>query len=228
MLFHSWLLTVLVPLALGAPVSQERSPPTLTSMDNIANATSPDKLAESGNKILLGSKSRLQGSASTDEYPALSTGVGRKGGNIVNGQEKESGSGLNRTADSTRNNNHMGLNRANKMLSYKYGQHYGDIVGSNITVSDGGTLGESSGGKSSGTPSQGRGGSTASKNEAIGSEDTTIDTTITGNHVELGSAGDTGSGGANTGTTSSSGSMVNGANNPSPNDGTTSSTSKHK
>ena len=219
MLFHSWLLTVLVPLALGAPVSQERSPPTLTLMDNIANAKSPDKLAESGTKALLGSKSRLQGSASTDEYPALSTGVGRKGGNIVEGQVKESGSGLNRTADSTRNNNHMGLNRANKLAAYhQSGKRDGDSVGSNILVSDGGTLGESSGGKSRGTQSHGWGGSTASQNEAIGSEDTTID----GNHLELGS------GGATTGTTSGSGSMVNGANTPSPNDGTTSSTSKHR
>ena len=245
MLFQSWLLTILVPLTLGAPVSREPSPPTLTIMDNIVNATSPEKVAEIGKKIALGSKSRLQGSALTDEYPALGNGVGHRGKSILEGQEKGSswldayaalrnGSSLNGTAGgSSEEPGKMGLNKANRMHTYqKIGA---GIVGSNITLSDegslsaggsegqgpsvsgigavggtlDGTLGESSDGGLLGTSSHGSGSSTASKNKAIGSKGITIDTTITG-------------------TTSASGSTVSGTNAPSPSDGTTSSTSKHK
>ena len=245
MLFQSWLLTILVPLALGAPVFRAPGPPTLTILDNIANATSPEKLAESGKKIVLGSKSRLHGSASTDEYPALGNGVGHTGKNILEGQEKGSpwldayptlrnGSSLSGEAgDTSLDPGKMGLNRANKMHTYqKDPVHNG---GGNITLSDGETLEESSGGKLGGTSSHGSDSSTASKNKAIGSEGITIDTTTTG--IELGSANDTGSGATTTGqqgttpgtgTTSGSGSTVSGTNIPSPNDRTTSSTSKHK
>ena len=232
MLFQSWLLTILVPLALGAPVSRAPSPPTLTILDNIVNATSPEKLAESGKKIALGSKSRLHGSASTDEYPALSNGVSHKGKNILEGQEKGSpwldaypslrnGSSLNGTAGGTSQDiGKMGLNRANKMHTYQKGR--ADNGGSNSTLSDGETLEESSGGKLGGTSSH-------------GSEGITIDTTTTG--IELGTVNDTGSGAtttgeqgttAGTGTTSGSSSTVSGTNTPSSSDGTTSSTSKHK
>ena len=127
MLFQSWLLTILVPLTLGAPVSREPSPPTLTIVDNMANATSPEKVAEIGNKIALGSKNRLQGSASTDEYSDLGSGS-----SLSWGPRK------------------MGLNHANKMHSYKHGVHNG---GRNITSSDDGTLGESSHGSGNSTAS---------------------------------------------------------------------------
>ena len=234
-----------MPLALGAPVSQAPGPPTLTILDNIANATSPEKLAESVKKIVLGSKSRLHGSASTDEYLALSNGVGHKGKTILEGQEKGSpwldayptlrnGSSLSAKAgDTSQDPGKMGLNHANKMLTYQ--KSGADNGGSNSTLSDGDTLEESSGGKLGGTSSHGSGSSTASRNKAIGSEGITIDTTTTG--IELGSANDTGSGATTTGqqgttpgtgTTSGSGSRVSGTNTPSPSDGTTSSTSKHK
>ena len=222
MLFQSWLLTILVPLALGAPVSRAPSPPTLTILDNIVNATSPEKLAESGKKIVLGSKSRLHGSASIDEYPALSNGVGHKGKNILEGQEKGSpwlnaypslrnGSSLSGTAgDASQDIGKMGLNRANKMGAYK--KSGADNGRSNFTLSDGETLEESSGGKLGGTSSH-------------GSEGITIDTTTTGSGATTTGQQGTPPG---TGTTSGSGSTVSGTNTPSPSDGTTSSTSKHK
>ena len=202
MLFQSWLLTILVPLTLGAPVSREPSPPTLTIVDNMANATSPEKVAEIGNKIALGSKSRLQGSASTDGYSALGSGS-----SLSWGPRK------------------MGLNHANKMHSYKNGVHNG---GSDITSSDSGALGESS---------HGSGNSTASNETAIDSGGITIDTAVTGDHNEFGSATDTGRGSTTTGqqgtthstrTTSGSGSTISCTNTPSPRDRITSSTSKHK
>lgn len=246
MLFQSWLLTILVPLALGAPVSREPSPPTLTIMD-IANATSREKLADSGKKIVLSSKTRLHGSASSDEYPALGNGGGHK-------SKTGTAGGI------SQNPGKMGLNHANKMnIFYKNGANSG---GSNITRSDGGslslggsegrgtgvsstgavggeldgTLGESSGGELPGSSSHGSGSSTASKSKAIGSEGITIDTTINGNDNGLGSANYTGSGATTTaqqgtipgtGTSSASGTTVSGTNTPSPSDGITSSTSKH-
>ena len=234
MLFQSWLLIMLVPLALGAPVSQEPRPPTLTIMD-IANATSPEKLANSGKKIALGSKSRLHGSASSDEYPALGNGGGHKNKTGTAG-------------DTWENAGKMGLNRANKMHTY-----YKSVLfdgAANVTLSNGseglgtgvsgplgGTLGESSGGNSPETPSHGSGSSTASKNKAIGSQGIPIDTTINGNDNGLSSVNDTGSGATTTGqqgttlgtdTTSASGSNVSGTNIPSSSNGVTSSTSKHR
>ena len=214
MLFQSWLLTVLVPLAFGAPFSQEPNPPTLTIMD-LANATSPEKLAESGNRIVLGSKNRLQGSASTDEYSALGIAVGHKGkSGTAGGTSWVPGK--------------MGLNRANKMNRIiKSGAHDG---GSNTTLSDesgagGGTLAESSGGRLGGTSSHGSGSSTAGQDKAIGSKGIAIDTTGTGSGATTtGQQGTTPS----TGTASASGSTISGTNTPSPGDGITSSTSKYR
>lgn len=236
MLLQSWLLTTLVPLALGAPVFRESSPPTLTIMDSIANATSPEKLAESRHKIALGSKSRLQGSASSDEYPSLGHGVRHKGKTALEGEENGNGSSLNGTAgDTSQEPTKMGLNRANKEVTYRKG--IADNVGSNntlsnATLSDGGSLmpsgsesqdigvsgigavagtagtsGEAPGGKLHGTPSHGSGGKTASKNVAIGSADETGS-----GETSTGQQGTTPS----TGTTSASGSIISGTNTPQP------------
>ena len=254
MLFQSWLLTILVPLALGAPVFREPSPPTLTIMDSMANATSPEKFAESRKKIVLASKGRLQGSASS-EYSTLGNGVGHKGKTTSEGEEKGSqlldeyptfgnGSSLNGTAgDTSQEPNKMGLNRANKMATYRKG--IANMVRSDTIVSDigavggtlDGTLEESPGGKLGGTSSRGSGGNTAKKNVAIGNKVITIDTTITGSDSGISSADETGNGETNTGqqgttpgtrTTSANTSMVRGTNTPSSNVGTTFSSSKHK
>ena len=192
---------MLVPQALGAPVSQEPSPPTLSIMD-LANATSPEKLADSGKKIVLGSKGRLHGSASSDEYPALGNGGGHKSKTGTAGDTLE---------DPTK----MGLNRANKMH-----EHFKSMVDNgvaNITLSDG-------------SEGSGTGVSGASKNKAIGSHGITIDTTINGIDNGLGNLNDTGSGASTTGTdtTSASSSTVSGTDTPSPSHGITSSTSKHR
>ena len=216
MLFPSWLLTVLVPLALGAPFSQEPSPPTLTITDMV-NATSPENFAKSGNKIALGSKSRLRGSASTDEYTALGDCAGHEGKSILGGQEK--GSQLLDANSAPRNESShsrsaggtseapgkMGLNRANNMKVHYKGGAGKD--GSNTTLSDksgeGGTLhstlADSSGGGIRGTSCQGSGSITGQQGTSPG-----------------------------TVTTSGSSSTVSSTNTPSPSDGTTSSTLKHK
>ena len=211
MLFQSWLLTVLLPLALGAPFSQEPSPPTLTIM-NMVNATSPEKFAKSGNKIALGSKGRLRGSASTDEDPALDNCVGHEGKSILGRQEK--GSPLLDAYPALRNGSgstsepfgKMGLNKANRMnVHYKVGA---EKDGSNTTVSDrnrvggtlDGTLPDSSGGGIRGTSCQGSGSITGQQGTSPGT------VTISG----------------------SSSSTVSSTSTPSPSGGTTSSTSKHK
>ena len=93
MLLHSLLLTILMPVALGAPVSEGSTPPTLSLVDTRSDAVNAThSLSESGvdraNKAALhlqghrgatGSEtsSKNRGTPSHDAHSAHGTGVGK-------------------------------------------------------------------------------------------------------------------------------------------------------
>ena len=166
MFLQFWLLAILVPLALGAPVPRASGPPTLTLVDSISDAKSISNLPKSevnrankvgwhleGNSIVIGSK------ATSD-----------KQGSPL-GPKK------------------MGLNRANKPSWYlKSGKAR---TGSKTTEKEKGSsslsgylalstgVSSSGSGISGGTSSQGSGSNTGTGGTTTGSEGTTTGTGTT-------------------------------------------------
>ena len=196
MLLRALLLTILVPVALGAPVSQESSPPTLSLVSGISDAKVTDGLSRSevdhankvgwhleGNKIVIGSKTRSNGKGSPllDGHSAHGTGVS----NIANALKDKGAPSINgwtNNATSQRTTK-LGLNHANKMnKQYKGrkglgGSQTGGYAARGTGLSDSGALGGTSGGISGGASGGNSGGMTGSEGTTTGNATTTATTT---------------------------------------------------
>lgn len=153
MLFNSLLLTIMMPLALGAPASQGSTPPTLSLVNTLSDAVNVTQShSESGvdraNKAAL----HLQGNRGTpsfDAHSALGTGV---------------------SIGAAHRGWKLGLNRANKLnKSYKgvpvaSGTSWHAAHGTGLSSSDalGGSSGGTVGGASGGNPVEVKGTTTTS------------------------------------------------------------------
>ena len=210
MLPQSWLLTILVPLALGAPVPSESNTPTLTLLNNLSNAKSsaanlPKAALDPANKHgshRKGNKNLAQGSPSLQASPAFSTG------------QSANTTTLN---DQTGTDPHkMGLNHANKMSSYQFkgqtlatnltfsnsdqlhaapGSDVGDLGAGGGGAESSGELAETSGGMVGGAASGGR---KESAGSLYGGTNVADGTTVRVG-AGSGSAGNTGNGGTTVG-----------------------------
>lgn len=145
MLLHSLLLTILMPVALGAPVSKGSTPPTLSlvsTTSHVLNAT--DSLSESGvhraNKAALHLPgNRGAGTPSFDAHSALGTHVSLGRGHL--GWDL----GLNRANrmnDDYRGERSLGGSETSWHAAQGTGARSGDALGG----SSGGTVGGASDG----------------------------------------------------------------------------------